>query len=958
MTRHLAVWIAGVIVALTVAGSAAVAPAAPLRPTQASAPVDSPALARLASCVTGRKDLAVVLLVDESGSLKETDPDGGRVAAARAALLGLESLVERSDGEVAVDLLVAGFGVDFEGDAKWIGLGPETVGTADLRVESFAERNSALDTDYVYGLQKALTAVRSRAQEMSADGTDPACTAVLWFTDGRFDVEDRTNAARRDRGRDSNGESQFKDYAPDVDLYRAGGGERAVEQGKQVLCERGGLADQFRSSETSLFTVALTTSIDGSDQDFLQAVTVGGFCGELDGTKNGMLFAGDLGRLVGSFDQIVTALANPASSEEADLTTCPLEQQACPQGTKTFEVDGSLQRFHVLAQTDAPGVAVRFTAPGADPLDIPVAGSTDQAGAGVTGDSPVTWAWLSANALTIDAESSPSGTNWAGTWTVTFTDTTGTNPGAPVRAQIYLFGDVVPQLVDGTEFRAGDTTPFDVELVRSEGTPIPPTSLSGEVRVTASVTDPATGETVDIGELEPAADGSWSGEYRAPEKITSSTVNLALQTDVLTESGVALAPAVSTVPVVVLPPVGFPSVATTSMGVGPIVGTDPVRASIKVNGSDKADTCVWLDRLQLDPGAVDRAGLSVEAVGPGSSEQDCLQIPEGEDADLQLQFTADEPQRALATGSVVLGTRSANANEVRLVEVDLDAQLVKPASVGVAWILFALMLLVGVGVPVLLFYLANYMVAKFAPLRLMAGCAVRMAITETSVERLDPPSGDRLVHQDDFHPVGGGSEQPRSFSFAGVDFEARTSRNPLRPPDGHATKPGRAVVGSARHAGSNREDGRIPLWVTREWVFVPDEAAAEDEDGPVAGTLIAFLPATDHLASSEAIDNALRELLPAIAEHCRRVRPIRAMEPIAATVGDAVGSHSPGSLWDTTSAEYDHSGTGLSAPDPVGGPSPWQDDPSSASGDVEESESPRAPNLRDPGNSPEDLWDD
>lgn len=914
--------------------------------------LDSPALSRLASCVAGQKQLAVVLLVDESGSLRETDPNNDRVAAARAALLGLESLVERSDGQVRVDLQVAGFGVDFEEAAPWATLGPDSVAEADERIGAFSERNRALDTDYTYALQGALASVRTRATQMTPDGGQPPCTAVMWFTDGRFDVEDRISAARRESGRDNRGDSQYKEYAPGVDLYQAGGGVRAVEQGKQVLCEAGGLADQFRSSETSLFAVALNTAIEPQDQEFLAAVAAGGLCGELDGSANGELLAGDLNELVGFFDQVVTALSNPASSDQVELTTCPDSQEACPQGTKTFEVDGSLQRFHVLAQTDAPGVAVRLSAPSAAPVDVPVAGSGTPAGSLAAGETPITWAWLSGNALTVDAESSPGGENWAGTWSVTFIDTTGTNPGAPVRAQIYLFGDVVPTLAEGTEFRAGDATEFTAELVRSAGTPIPPTSLSGDVRLTATVTDPSTGETVDLGALERQSDGTWRGEYRAPEQITSSTVNLSLRTDVTTASGVALAPSAASVPVTVLPPVGFPSVASPYLGVGPIVGTDPLESTIRVTGSDKADTCVWVDSLALDPGAVDRSGLAVEAIGAGATEADCLQIPKGEDAQLSLRFAATEPQRGLATGTIVLATRSANTNEVRPIEVQLDAQLVKPANAGTAWALFALLVLLGIGVPVALFYLSNWIVGRFAPLRLMEGCAVRMAVTDTSVERLEPPENARLLVPDDFRAVGGTAERERDFDFAGMHFRAVVSRNPFQPPFGLATMAGLKAVGSAKQP-THANGGRIPLWVTREWVFVPDEVTNADD--PVTGLLVGFVLATDRLAGCDALELRLVDRLPAIAELCRRVRPVAesatAPEPVPAGAaasdppwGDGPsgsGAPDPGALWDRGGGS-DRSADRSRPPDRSG--------PNAAP--------PTAPPATSDRPDPEDLWGD
>ncbi len=82
-------------------------------------PAIDPSLDKLANCVTTNKRLALVVLVDESGSLEKTDPGASRVPAAKAAVAGLVGLVDRSGGQVAVDVQVAGFGVDFEAGAPW-----------------------------------------------------------------------------------------------------------------------------------------------------------------------------------------------------------------------------------------------------------------------------------------------------------------------------------------------------------------------------------------------------------------------------------------------------------------------------------------------------------------------------------------------------------------------------------------------------------------------------------------------------------------------------------------------------------------------------------------------------------------------------------------------------------------------------------------------------------------------
>ena len=79
---------------------------------------------RLASCVGAEGRLLVVLLVDESASLRQTDPDDQRVVAARAALRSIDLLrgTDAAGDSVAIDVLVSTFSFDFAAVDDWTSL--------------------------------------------------------------------------------------------------------------------------------------------------------------------------------------------------------------------------------------------------------------------------------------------------------------------------------------------------------------------------------------------------------------------------------------------------------------------------------------------------------------------------------------------------------------------------------------------------------------------------------------------------------------------------------------------------------------------------------------------------------------------------------------------------------------------------------------------------------------------
>ncbi len=895
-------------------------PEPPVAANPAQAQLGNPALNRLAACVTGHKQLAVVMLIDESASLRQTDPLGGRVVAARAAVNGLAELVRRSNGKVRVDVQVAGFAVDYQRSPTWTTLAPETAASVDAAVQSFVSRSNGIDTDYVNALQGAQSEIQSHARSMGGD-TNETCTAVLWFTDGRYDVEDRINGRQKKVGTDNSGNAQSKEYARDIDLYHRGGGAATVARGKQILCDAGGVADQYRTSETSLFAVALATQIPADDQSFLESVVQGPNCGNRDGTTNGALLTGDIGEMIGAFDQIVTALGNPANSVDQEIHTCPLLEDTCPQGTQTFDIDPTLQRFHVLAQMDAPGVAVRFTSPGGTPLSVPPVPVGTETGQGATGDTHLAWSWLSPQALTVDAEAG-SGTNpnWVGTWTATFIDTTGRNPGAPVHARIYVFGEVTPELAAGTIFRAGEKNTFRVNVVGVGGSPVPATAL-GPANLTATITDPSTGHLTNLGPLVRQGD-SYTGTWTAPPELSAPSVNLGLTVTVTTRTGVALAPSGSTTAVDVRPPVGFPEVGTHRIDIGPIEGTGSAEARLAILGSRRSATCVWLADVRIESGPLPTGTLNVDAGDHGSASSECLQIPKDGKGELVLRVSPKASERGVEVGTIFVGTRSLNGDEVRTVPIALTAQLVKSADAGMAWLLFTILIVGGISLPLAIFYLANRRAATFAPLKLMVGCEVPIELCDPvdgsltlrrtaaappslvgvavphesltsaplglgdpvpeppEVHAVDPTEGVGLLRTQDFRAVAPqqDTERPRYFEFASVKFKASVSRNPLRPPDGIASiDDRRQVLGSARGSaalrpGRSGRSGRIPLWINGEWVLIVNDV--HDDDAPVTGQLVAFLLATEVNSSVGRLNEHLADRLPALRDTALRLRTV------------------------------------------------------------------------------------
>src|SRR5205823_2710646 len=113
---------------------------------------------------------------------------------------------------------------------------------------------------------------------------------------------------------------------------------------------------------------ALTPKISRADQLFLQAVgtgtSAGWHCGRRGRSTTGAFFpAARLTELLIAFDDVVSPILGgvPQPGQER-FRVC--SRRACASGRRTFQVDRSLRRFHVLVDLGAKGMAVELRAPG------------------------------------------------------------------------------------------------------------------------------------------------------------------------------------------------------------------------------------------------------------------------------------------------------------------------------------------------------------------------------------------------------------------------------------------------------------------------------------------------------------------------------------------------------------------------------------------------------------------
>jgi hypothetical protein len=847
-------------------------------PSPARADGGHPALEGLAGCVRDTGYLMVLLLIDESGSLKATDPDGQRVTAARTALQTLATLGSLSvvGTRPQVEVALAGFSTDFNTLADWTKLDDTSLPGLVEATAAFSDRDSGVDTDFASALIGARDALARRSAAISADASDGACKALLLFTDGAYSIEERTTDARRQAG-------LVKSYALDLPLDLPGNAARVMDRGRTLLCEREGLADQLRADGVVTITIALSTQIPPADQEFLERLATGASGDARCGTRGGVaagayLLAPDLSGLLVGFDRVASEIGGGLlASGGRPLPVC--QAAACPEGRREFEVDRTLRAFHVLADLGAPGILLELRSPTGGGLLELHAGSQV---AGRLGTAEITSTPLSEKALAVDAVL-PAGTDdWAGTWSATFVDPTGRHPTAVANSQITLYGGLSPELRGTPELRIGEATTFEMRIVDSEGSPA--TIRDGEqVELEASIGRPGAEANQPLHLLGPSRQGVYQATYTPDDTLASSSVTLRLDLRVRTRAGTALPTMSRTFAIPVRPPASYPRLEPATLRLSSVTGKGTARGFLTVHGGSGGG-CVWLEALPFTAYPREAGTLSLKLAPDARSQPSCLPVEAGQERTIEVLVSPKAIAAGTATGSLRAHLSTEIDNRVMTSEIPLSFDLARPVNEATRWTLLLVLLVMGLLLPPTTLWLAHRLQARFEPPNLLRATRIPIRVRADRIERGTPDDSGHSIQlalrltADDFTTLSQPDRRVRRFEWGGLHFRTRVPFWPTRFPFGEATATGQHVVGSGgllRHRGEAA--GRLPLALADSWLFVLGEMTGRATDADerkrgvdrepveVHGYLVAFHPLGPFDTHARRLVDVLERDLPAAA---------------------------------------------------------------------------------------------
>jgi hypothetical protein len=626
----------------------------------------------IAGCISGADNLLVSIVVDESLSLRSTDPAALRVQGITTAIDSLEQLTASVGKSTNVEVSLSTFARSFETLSGWQSLDAQTAREfRSTAAHALPARDAGDATDY----RQALLGAKRSLDNRQAQLDDPnACKLLLWFTDGALDVDAQTDTAR------------------------------------QELCQVGGIVDAVRDDGISVVALALFTpgaGVTAPQREELRAVAegrgAGTTCGKTpipsDSATGVYLPADDPAALQRLF---AGAGALVAGGTEIGTVTCPGAN--CAGGTYRLDIDQGVAGARVLVQSGTPRVSI--TSPSGQRLELDSGETQRVDGAEVS--------YLVRDQLaTINVSFSPyakSRSRWA------------IRPVGRSELSVYWFWGAALAL-ETSEIKAGARNEVVVRVLDQDNTPLP-ASLYRGAQATMRVGDRSV-----KARLTP--EGTIRGQV--PVGVDNLPANLPVSASLQVRSipgNVALGPVTLSERIPVTLPPSYPSVTPQELDFGHLEGIGTTTAELQLTGSRLGPTEVCFTGSTMNvPGQVAQQGLV-------SAATECVDLGEAESKTLPLELTPETTADGLADGEVTLSMTAADGSEDLELSVPARLEMARHVDEGTRWALIAALVALALLIPAVFLVGSNLLLARFSMTSLSRTASKPVKVTPSGLRPL------------------------------------------------------------------------------------------------------------------------------------------------------------------------------------------------------------------------------
>ncbi|MYM20133.1 VWA domain-containing protein [Brevibacterium sp. 5221] len=797
----------GCALALLAALAGLLAAPAPAAPTGGEKSGGGTLPEQFAACAAGGGKADVLLLVDESGSLKQTDPDHARVTSA----LHLVDQLHRGD-HGAISVAVSGFSADYDRLLDWTDLksddGVESVRRA---VNRLADKDSGPDTDYWTALDKGRAQLAAQAKQRGKG--EQSCQAIVWLSDGELDFEQRSGGDR-------------KPFAPDDDLGTEDGVKKAEAAAEKDLCRPGGVADQLRSSRVAMFGVGLGGK-DGKKFDLMRSIATGKTsggkaCGKLVSPVPGEFYlASDIDALLKDFDAISGLGAKPV---QQDHGVCV--RKFCTEQAHTFVLDATTSDVDAFATASADGLQAALQGP--DGTVVPLgAGDRGKEQKTTVSGVPVAYTWDTGRSLTFHVDGPAAGKDkWVGVWRLAYIAPSGDGAQAKSHTNLHITPGIKPTWPDASKrevHRGQDLRDVVFGLRTREGKAYDPAQIVGSGSFSVAFTDAAgkrsqITKTDDLKKLSSPV--TWkTGDLALGDGSLDLTLDLttapAKDSTGKRVPGTKLGAVMASQTVAVKPPAHYPSVGSAA-DFGQAEGPVDLTAALGVDG----EGCAWIEPGSTKVAAAPEGFEDVQVTSEAKDQGSCAKAG----GQLSAALHSEHQGNGAINGTFTVMTAPAGGKGDPVpVEVAFTASVEKPLNTLNFVLVLIAALVLGPGIPLALLYGIKWFNARI-PSAPRAAVRARVRVAGGAVER----DGRRFAFEpgDMRNTVAVGPRGERRIDAAGLTIRTRTGLSPFG--SGWAVLDA-GDAASLSHAQPERSPARFPLALTNEWAVLRTPGMADDE---------------------------------------------------------------------------------------------------------------------------------
>ncbi|KAB1644321.1 VWA domain-containing protein [Pseudoclavibacter sp. CFCC 14310] len=810
----------------------------------------------LAACAAAGGQVDVLMLIDESGSLTESDPDGARV---RSAQYLVDRLADNASDQSRVDLSLMAFGDRQDELRGWTRVDQHTGDSLRGDIESLQQRSNGVDTDYWSALNAANSALASK--RASAPEGVRSCQTVLLFSDGKLDFYPRQSIVSQQRY------GTQRDFAPGLNITSPDAAAQAADRAKSDLCRAGGLSDQLRNAGVTVYAVGLNAGSSSADDfSLLKSIATGKTdggesCGEhVDPVPGAFFLASNIDGLLLAFDSLADPAHKPIESKSG---IC--QHEACLDKAHHFVLDDSTPGVTLLGTADTSDVEATIIQPDGQEIKLDKGASDAQqiSAEGVAG----TYRWESSSTVLVKLTANdPHSSSWAGEWSLAFIDPNGASPDGTSRTNIHIAGDLRPALASPEKpvfTKGADGPELTVQIRDGKGGVVDPNSIKGDVDFSLTLID----HTGKSHELSHTADKSQIG---AP--ITANTGDLQVGTGTLQGSltittaatqradgtpvaGTKLAPSTFENTVDLRMPANYPTVSS-HLDFGSATGPVDLQSGLEVSGNG----CVWVDSTDAAEVTSLATGLdSVQIVSDQANDQSSC----AKSGTLPLQLKSDQQGNGSVDGTVTVHLIPEGDGEPTTVQVPFTASVEKPLnSTNFVLVLIALIVL-GVGLPLLVLYAAKW-VASRIPSQSLIGFIVDVTVENGSVLSNGQQYQTTLEQRRNMLTIP--KRGTRSLQVGDVTLQTTIGASPLGSGFVRVNAPGRSSASSGRPSTDKTElSAVLPLSLQDHWVVLHTPG---QPDGQAQVLVLLSGLATDEQVRD--FDQKLSQDLPKVFERLTR----------------------------------------------------------------------------------------